>query len=228
LGVLSGRSHFVGNVAFKENSVRPAREQLYAVAAPEQPVEITIGELTALIENTTGRMGAGWLQELIDNAIAQMKKPYVPPKSILQDWVTKLGLRHQGVLLGAIRGCDGALRGDVSKPVVRCLRAAILHAHCGDVTRAATFMEWVPRAELQARLRVFRRNMDHLPVHFVMHLVQAVEVIGYKHPEADIQGEWYGFYRELCRKLHLNPESEHELDDRLNADEQTFQRLDRA
>ena len=61
--------------------------------------------------------------------------------SILLPWVTELGLRHQGVLLSAIRGCDTAPRNDASKNLVRCLRAELLLPHCGDPRKSASFIE---------------------------------------------------------------------------------------
>lgn len=54
-------------------------------------------------------------------------------KSVLQDWVTELpGLRHQGVLISAVRGCDTAARHSADKKLVRSLRCAVLNAFVGD------------------------------------------------------------------------------------------------
>ena len=37
----------------------------------------------------------------------------------------ELGLRHQGVLISAMRGCDTAPRSDPSKVIQRILRGAV-------------------------------------------------------------------------------------------------------
>ncbi len=142
-------------------------------------------------------------------------------KSVLQDWVMELELRHQGVLLTAVRGCDTAPKNDPSKLFVRCLRETILNPHCGDPKKAATFIEWVNGDELLRRFDAFRKNLDHYPHHYVMHLIHACEVIGYKSPKDDA-GYWRAFYVQLCLGLHMTPETEAELDHRLNADEKTF------
>lgn len=142
-------------------------------------------------------------------------------KSILKEWVTGLGLRHQGVLLTAVRGCDTAPKNDPSKMLIRSLRAEILNAHCGDAAKARTFIESVSGDELMRRFDAFRRSVDHYPHHYVMHVVHACEVIGYKAPP-ERAGYWRGFYVILCNGLHLTPETEAELDHRLNADEETF------
>jgi hypothetical protein len=157
----------------------------------------------------------------------------MPMPSILQDWVQALGLRHQGTLMTAIRGCDTAPKDDPSKLFVRCYRALVLNPHCGDVSRAASFVEWPGFRAIQDRFHAFRRNMDHYPHHYVMHLMHAIEIVGYKYPiSATIGGvngyairiQFESMYRYLCKGMHINPETEAELDARLNADEDSFGR----
>lgn len=149
-------------------------------------------------------------------------------KSILQEWVTELGLRHQGVLLTIVRGCDTAPKHDASKLLTQALRGLILNAHCGDEVKPATFIERVDAAELVNRARRVQKDLDHLPHHYVMHLVHAVEILGYYHPEEEIQGACFGLYALFCRGLHVPIESRLELDDRLNASESEFLARDRA
>lgn len=141
--------------------------------------------------------------------------------SVLKDWVQNLGLRHQGTLLTAVRGCDTAPKDDPSKLLIRCLRAEILNAHCGDNMQARTFIEAVDMEEMLRRFNLFRKSHDHYPMHYFMHVLHAIEIIGYKAP-SNRAGVWKGFYVSLCNKLHLNVETERELDQRLNADEETF------
>lgn len=145
--------------------------------------------------------------------------------SILQGWVENLGLRHQGVLLASVRGCDTAPKDDASKRFVRCYRAVVLNAHCGDVAKAATFIEGVSEEELAVRFEAFRKNLDHYPHHYVMHLVHAVEIIGYKHPDQQVRKNWHSMYYRLCKGLHVNFETEDQLDERLNADEFSFAKM---
>jgi hypothetical protein len=141
--------------------------------------------------------------------------------SILQDWVQALGLRHQGVLLTAVRGCDAAPKNDPSKMFVRCYRAAVLKAHCGDAKKAATFIEHVDGDELLRRFNALRNNLDHYPVHYIMHLMHAVEIVGYKRPD-EFAALWKGFYFSFCVAFHLEPESCAALDNRLNLSETEF------
>lgn len=146
--------------------------------------------------------------------------------SILQEWVENLGLRHQGVLLSAIRGCDTAPKNDPSKRFIRCYRAIILNAHCGDATKASSFIEGVSNDELCARYEELSKNLDHYPFHYVMHLVHAIEIVGYKHPVEATRFWFFAMYHDLCNRLHVNLEEEEQLDRRLNADEATFAAMD--
>lgn len=148
--------------------------------------------------------------------------------SILQTWVTELGLRHQGVLLTVIRGCDDAPKHDPSKLFTRCVRDMILRPFCGDPSKAQTFIEHVGADELARRFDAFRKNLDHYPHHYVMHVIHAIEIIGYHYPGPVVADPWLSMYQRLCHGLHVNPETKEQLDDRLNADEETFGRRDRS
>jgi hypothetical protein len=148
--------------------------------------------------------------------------------NVLQSWVGELGLRHQGVLLTAVRGCDTAPKGDASKNLVRVYRSAILNCHCGNPNQAKTFIEAVSDDEAGKRFLAFRKNLDHYPHHYIAHLMHAFEIVGYKHPEMLAAARWRGYYEALCRGLHINPETVEQLDARLNADEAAFAAMDRA
>jgi hypothetical protein len=146
--------------------------------------------------------------------------------SILQGWVEGLGLRHQGVLLTAIRGCDTAPKNDASKRFVRCYRSVVLKAHCGDAKKAASFIDGVDEGELASRFDEFRRDLDHYPHHYVMHMLHAIEIVGYKHSDKEVAKNWLFMYSILCKGLHVNYETEMQLDSRLNADEASFASMD--
>ncbi len=142
--------------------------------------------------------------------------------SILQDWVQELGLRHQGVLLTAVRGPDGTSKENAAKALTRCYRAAILVAHCGDPLKSKSFIEKVKDAELMARLSAVQKDHDALPHHWLLHLIHATEILGYKMPDEIERSLWRAFYLAMCRKFHMAPESAPDMDARLNADEMMF------
>lgn len=145
-------------------------------------------------------------------------------KSIIQDWAANLGLRHQGVLVSAVRGCDSVQREDASKYLVRVFRGVLLNAHVGDVRKAASFMVPFDPYQWDHSVADFLRSIDHYPNHWLLHWMHACEVVGYKHPNEEIGEAFEDLYRKLCKKFHLFPESVETLDERLGVDEETFRR----
>ncbi len=155
--------------------------------------------------------------------LAPLRPEDIAPRirqSVLQAWVTELGLRHQGCLVAAVRGPDTAMKEDPAKAVVRCYRPMVLNAFVGDAKRATTFMEVVDDNELCKRLTTLTKSFDHYPIHWALHLLHATEIVGYKHPTNRMP--WLLFYKEMCRKMHVTPEAEAEMDARLLADETSF------
>lgn len=143
-------------------------------------------------------------------------------KSIVKDWVCGLGLRHQGVLLAAVRGCDIAPKDDPSKLLARVMREVILNAHAGEASKAKTFISTATDTEFKSLEDAFMRSFDHYPLHYVLHIFHAAEVIGYHHPVTSTACRWLSFYYRACHKLHLSPESAKDLDARLGANEEDF------
>ena len=141
---------------------------------------------------------------------------------IIQSWATDLGLRHQGVLVSAIRGCDSVNREDDSKWLVRCYRGILLNAHCKDIKKAASFMVPFDQEIWDHSCADFLRSIDHYPNHWLLHFMHACEIVGYKHPDVEVGIAFITLYRKLVKKFHLSAESESELDLRLNANEATF------
>ena len=137
--------------------------------------------------------------------------------SILQPWVTELGLRHQGVLLASVRGCDGISKYSNSKPLVRFLRWTFMVAFDErEIGRTGgSLMNNVLKAEDVYR---FLGDWDAYPMHFVQHLMHAYEVVAYKHPDRSIAHTCFNVYSSMVDKLHLTTESEKEMDERLTED----------
>lgn len=139
-------------------------------------------------------------------------------RSILYDWVQELGLRHQGVLLAAQRGCDGVGKQDVTKPIMRAIRAVTLVPYdARELYESKGYMYFEPTSFREAVAAV-SKSMDEYPLHFILHLIHGLEVIGYKHPEWDIRAVFYAAYCKLVTKFHMTPETEQHLDERLTED----------
>lgn len=146
-------------------------------------------------------------------------------RPIVRAWVSQLGLRHQGTLMSAIRGCDGTPKDrDPSKWIMRFLRSCVLRAHVGDPAKAASYMVWTDDfEEFWRNAKEFLNDFDQYPLHFVLHVMQAAEVCGYCMSTHSPQSAWwFRLYQTMCRKLHLTPETREEMNLRLNAAEQDF------
>ena len=148
--------------------------------------------------------------------------------SILQPWVMELGLRHQGVIVSAMRGCDNAERNDNSKALQRLLRGAVLVPHCGRFVQPDSYIIYEPDHGAWWRLaKSFLENHDHYPNHYVLHFTHTTQVIGYHGPlEHPVYSDrWNAFYHAIVHKFHLNPETKQQMDARLNADGEAFNRM---
>ncbi len=139
--------------------------------------------------------------------------------SVLQPWVEQLGLRHQGVLMACVRGCDSVPKEDATKALARCLRGVLLNSFDPKPT---SFIEHVNDDELRERMVAVLKNHDHYPIHYIMHLMHGSEIIGYKHPRAAVRVMWRWWYMKLAQCFHLNIETEEQLDARLGACEANF------
>lgn len=153
--------------------------------------------------------------------------------SVLQPWVNDLTFMQQTVLLTAVRGPDGVPKYGPTKMLLRWYRRCILlsamdHAvlytpyeHGGgsftgpsfDATPGSDWLE--PMHDIVGE---YLRELDAIPHHFQLHLLHAVEIVGYKHPGDAIRPFWALTYARLVHDMHLWPETEEQLDRRLGDD----------
>ncbi len=135
----------------------------------------------------------------------------------LRDWVSKLPLRHQGVLIVATRGCDVAPKNPLDS-TERQITAAIRYAIGNPFDQREVdstpgcFMLSYPPAKMKLS------SLEHYPLHYVIHLMHACEVIGYCHPSQETQSVWMNLYLKFCHGLHLNPETAEQMHSRLTED----------
>jgi hypothetical protein len=123
--------------------------------------------------------------------------------------------------MSVIRGCDNVPKEDPCKSLARCIRYVLLNSFS---EKPSSFIENVDDRELERRMREVLRSHDQYPVHYIMHVLHATEIIGYKHPDDRVADRWRWFYSNLARCFHLNPETEEQLDARLGACEDQFAR----
>lgn len=132
------------------------------------------------------------------------------PCSVVRSWVSGCSFKQQTVLLTALRGVDGAIKQDPSKNFCKAMRMTLLqNASPGK----GTFMQFTIKGEDALR---FVENIDHYPVHWVLHFTHAAEIVGYKCPHKELREWWHEFYLRMVNAMHMNPETEEALDIRLS------------
>jgi hypothetical protein len=143
--------------------------------------------------------------------------------SVLPEWITKLSMQQQTVLLMALRGPDGFEKHHGSKRLLYFYRACVLRAaHTGRLMKVdehiPTFMSMKCCNDFfwHETLTIFRNVEDALPLHYYTHLMHGAQVLAYKHPSLLIKERWLEFYDQCCDYLHVTMESEAAMDERLN------------
>lgn len=165
------------------------------------------------------------VNEMIVKAEKHMKTRLAPAApvvaqrelSILYPWITKLSLRYQGVLLAAIRGCDGRPKNDISKSLNRAIRNICLVPFDPRELAYEGFMSY-DMAKWREDMTLFEAAKDEYPVHYVMHMVNAISVVAYEHPDPSISGEFMWAYQLLAKGFHFHIESRDELKGRMERD----------
>ncbi len=164
--------------------------------------------------------------------------------TVAQPWINGLTLMQQTVLLTAIRGPDGVPKYGPTKMLLRWYRRCILLSamdqtvltspteHGGGSFTGPSFdalygSDWyAPMDEIVGQ---YLRELDAIPHHFQLHLLHAIEIVGYKHPDRRIRRWWFFTYERLVHDMHLWPETEEQLDRRLGDDrDQWLERNDIA
>lgn len=155
--------------------------------------------------------------------------------SVLQPWTENIPMMQQTVLLTAIRGPDGLPKYHPAKFLLRWFRRCVLlsamdgKALTDPVTpNGGSFtgpsLDWVGDSHrntlpwetgMDAIVGSYLKELDSVPHHFHMHLMHAIEILGYKHPDLRIANWWQSVYVRMAHDLHLWPETREQMDERL-------------
>lgn len=126
--------------------------------------------------------------------------------SVVQEWVSELPLKLQTAMFCALRGCDGISREDVVKTLVRGIRKMVLLPSKPTATEPGGFMHF-KMEELGPAIDEFAPDIARYPTHYIHHLLQACEVLGYFHPIPAVRQAFYYAYHAMVKELDLYPES---------------------
>lgn len=142
--------------------------------------------------------------------------------SVLQPWVTELPIRYQGTLLTAVRGCD-----DEPKTWTR---TGVAYSPGRRLTAYIRWCFMVPAdpREVDAEEGAFFRSLPpeslkpsqfgHLPQHWYAHVMHALEIVAYCHPDQKTRLNCTVLYFKFVHNLHLQPETYEQMERRLTED----------
>jgi hypothetical protein len=131
-------------------------------------------------------------------------------EDLFKEWFAHLTMKEQATLCTALRGTDSASTPEI-KLMTRWIRSVILI----DADPSNPFMQ---KTDFQPVVTVAKSNpfsLDMLTIHFYSHLMHAFQVIAYRHPDDAISERALKAYLDLCNYLHLNPETESQMRERL-------------
>ena len=150
-------------------------------------------------------------------------------KGLLQNWVKELPLMQQTVLMTSVRGPDNTPKYGPAKMLLRWYRRCVLVSSLDGKVLAdptspegGSFMgpsltknisDW--ERLMSDVVSCYLQELDATPHHFALHFMHAAEIVGYKHDNERIQKWWLDVYNRLVRDMHLTPETESALDERL-------------
>jgi hypothetical protein len=142
---------------------------------------------------------------------------------------------QQSILITSTRGPDGIDKNHIAKSLIRWLRRCYLKsAFTGETFRTpcksggGSFTgpscpgnyDWLE--EMEQIVTNYLRKCDEVPHHFHLHLIHAAEILGFKHPNPTIKNWWNLTYLRMVNDMHLNHETEEEMDKRLSDVEQAW------
>jgi hypothetical protein len=125
---------------------------------------------------------------------------------VLQDWMAELPWKQQSVVLSSLRGPD------LSRPVaVKKLNRWLRAVTQNNADPSTDYMKDIALPEIDD----LEEELGYCTMHYFTHLLHALEIIGYKHPDNVIRDISNIYYKGLVNFAHLNPETKEQLDTRL-------------
>lgn len=130
--------------------------------------------------------------------------------SVVQPWVNELSWKEQTVLFCALRGPDaGGTK--ILKGWTRFIRKTVLE----NAAPKKTFMQNDPIPDIYMIAMTEPLALDMLPVHYLGHLMHALQVIAYRHPASADKSDpnrapgeiARDAYLQLCDYLHVQRET---------------------
>lgn len=125
---------------------------------------------------------------------------------VLNDWVLQLPGKAQSALLCGLRGSDITTAEEVRR-VSHWLRWVV----CKDVMPSSHYMIDRDFVRIKTTFEAYPTAWGNLPIHFRHHVREALEIVGFMHPDEAINTRARTAYEDLCEKSKGKPELKDEL-----------------
>jgi hypothetical protein len=125
---------------------------------------------------------------------------------VLQEWMKELSWKQQSVIFSSLRGPD------LSRPVaVKKLNRWLRNITQNNADPSTEYMKEIVLPDIED----LKEELGYCTIHYFTHLMHALEIIGYKHPDKLIGDTAKNYYFGLVDFMHLNPETKEQLNKRL-------------
>lgn len=132
--------------------------------------------------------------------------PLARGELVIQDWVFQLPGHMQSALECSLRGSDIMADRQV-RQVTHWMRWVIMK----NIHPTSHYMEDRDFKRISEMNKENPSMWETLPSHFVHHLGEAMEIIGYAHPDNEIKARALQAYHDMCKKAKCNPETKESL-----------------
>lgn len=138
-------------------------------------------------------------------------KPIFPSvkniRPFLQDWVLFLPPLVQSDLLKSLRGCDTMPFPDHSKFLIKEIRKVVTKSDKNNYS--SKYFKY--QGTLKEHLYKLKDYIEKYPTHFIVHLLEAVKIIAYTHPNQETRDKFAYVQLQLHKGLLTNPETPAEM-----------------
>ena len=127
---------------------------------------------------------------------------------VLQKWMGEIPMKQQSVLLSSLRGPDNTFSHNIKK-ITKWIRATI-QKNADPTNKGYMRPEGLPLIE------EIEKELEYCTVHYAVHLISALEIIGYQHPDKKIASIANNYYSTLVSQtFNMRPETRKQLNCRL-------------
>ena len=129
------------------------------------------------------------------------RTPETSGRFVLQDWVAKVGLKMQSILLSGLRAPDQKTVG--IKKCVRWMRAG---CQIDADPAKQSYMQPIVMNEDLIQLAI--DELEYTPCHYAHHFADAMAVVAYHHPNQEVRDCAYRLHYLVAEEIfHFAPES---------------------